>query len=274
MATAMLMCASSALIPGLAYASTGHDAAGYSSPAPTPPVDTSSAESSPQSGVTTSHYMILVGPGQDPDQIGYRTGCTDGKSGTSGLRVLFFGTQEAGDKLRPPGTSITNKVPRVDHAAVERASLGWIRGFTQCGTATAVVAVATNNKADGGVGGADAGTAWAKLVERIASSTTSGRVTVGGGLDAEPKWSAPDWARGWVDGFVRSSSRRFRRSTAAACRRRSSSVSGMRAGASIGRPSRPTVTNVRNPVLVWRWAPVSRSSASTRTPISIDVRPT
>ena len=33
-------------------------------------------------------------------------------------------------------------------------------------------------------------------------------------------------------------------------------------------------TNVRKQVLVWRTTPVSRFSASTRTPISIDVRPT
>jgi hypothetical protein len=151
--------------------------------------------------------MVLVGSGQNPDQIGYDTGCADGKTGIPGLRVLFFGTQEAGDKLRPPGTSITTTVPRVDHSAVKSASLGWIRGFTQCGTATAVVAVATNNKADGGVGGPDAGTSWARLVQQIGTAAPSGRVTVSGGLDAEPKWSAPDWARGWVDAYVRSSAR-------------------------------------------------------------------
>lgn len=249
MATAALLCASSALIPFNAYASAADDNAGHSTPAPpaspasaapqagpaptpsaptpsaptplaptpstptpstpalTSPVGTSSAESSSQHTVTTSHYMVLFGAGQDPDQIGYRTGCADGKSGASGLRVLFFGTQESGDKLRPPGTKISDKVPRVDHTAVERASLGWIRGFTQCGTASAVVAVATNNKADGGVAGADAGTRWANLVERIGAAAPSGRVTVGGGLDAEPLWSAPAWARGWVDAFVHSSSR-------------------------------------------------------------------
>jgi hypothetical protein len=151
--------------------------------------------------------MVLVGTGQDPDQIGYSTGCSDGKTGSSGVRVLFFGTQEAGDRLRPPGTSITTTVARVDHAAVKRASLGWIRGFTQCGTATAVVAVATNNKADGGVNGPVAGTSWARLVQQIGAATPSGRVTVSGGLDAEPRWSAPDWARGWVDAYVRSSGR-------------------------------------------------------------------
>jgi hypothetical protein len=151
--------------------------------------------------------MVLFGANQDVDQIGYRTGCTDGKSGVSGLRVLFFGTQEAGGKIRPPGTTLASTAPRVDEAAVERASLGWIRGFTQCGSASAVVAVSTNNKSDGGVDGAEAGTRWAKLVERIGAATPAGRVTVGGGLDGEPSWSAPDWARGWVGGFVQSSAR-------------------------------------------------------------------
>jgi hypothetical protein len=144
---------------------------------------------------------------QDPDQIGYRTGCTDGQAGVSGLRVLFFGTQEAGGKIRPPGTTLTSTAARVDEAAVERASLGWIRGFTRCGSATAVVAIATNNKSDGGVGGSEAGTAWAKLVERVGAATHDGRVTVGGGLDGEPSWSPPDWAHGWVDGFVKTSTR-------------------------------------------------------------------
>lgn len=209
-ATAALLCASVALLPGTAYADTGTGgAAGTDAghPTPAPPAPVSAAVTSSRSAVTTSHYMVLVGTGQDPDQIGYNTGCSDGKAGTPGLRVLFFGTQEAGDKLRPPGTSITTTVARVDHAAVKRASLGWIRGFTQCGTATAVVAVATNNKADGGVSGPDAGTSWARLVQQIGTATPSGRVTVSGGLDAEPKWSAPDWARGWVDAYVRSSGR-------------------------------------------------------------------
>jgi hypothetical protein len=150
---------------------------------------------------------VLFGANTDADQIGYRTGCTDGQSGVSGLRVLFFGTQEADGKIRPPGTTITSTAPRVDEASIERASMGWIRGFTRCGSANAVVAIATNNKSDGGVGGAEAGTRWAKLVERVAAATPADRVTVGGGLDGEPSWSGPDWARGWVDGFVHASTR-------------------------------------------------------------------
>lgn len=151
--------------------------------------------------------MVLFGSTQSPDQIGYQTGCTDGKTGVSGLRVLFFGTQEIGGKLRPPGTTRQSRAPRVDQAAIEQASLGWVRGFTQCGTAQAVVAVATNNKNDGGLDGPGAGASWAGLVERIGASTPSGRVTVGGGLDGEPSWSDPGWARSWVDSFVKTSSR-------------------------------------------------------------------
>lgn len=165
--------------------------------------DTAEAELRP----TTSHYVVLAGAPKDADQIGYRTGCTDGRSGISGLRVLFFGTQEAGGRIRPPGTTLTSAAPRVDEATVERASLGWVRGFTQCGSATAVVAIATNNKSDGGVGGAEAGMSWGRLVERVGAATPGGRVTVGGGLDGEPSWSGPDWARGWVDGFVKTSTR-------------------------------------------------------------------
>ena len=107
---AALLCASTVLLPGTAYADTadaGAGGTGYSSPV-TPPG---------QSGVTTSHYMVLFGSNGDPDQIGYRTGCTDGRSGVSGLRVLFFGTQESGGKVRPPGTTFSSPAPRTDEGS-------------------------------------------------------------------------------------------------------------------------------------------------------------
>jgi len=203
--TAALFCASTVLLPGAAYASTGDDSAGGPGYKAEP---AASASSTAQALVTTSHYVVLFGSDQDdPERIGYRTGCTDGQSGVSGLRVLFFGTQESGGKVRPPGTTFASPAPRVDEASIERAALGWIRGFTECGSATTVVAIATNNKSDGGVSGSDAGAAWARLVERIGAQTHDGRVTVGGGLDGEPSWSPPDWARGWVDNFVKGSNR-------------------------------------------------------------------
>jgi hypothetical protein len=239
MAAAVLVCASSALLPGTAYASTAtDDATPTPTPTPTPPsavpspigpaattpspaalTPTGAAATTPSAlspvaaaahaTLTTSRYMLLFGTNETPDQIGYRTGCADGKVGASGLRVLFFGTQEADGRFRPPAAKLGDKNPRVDQAAIEQASLGWIKGFTQCGSATAVVAIATNNKADPGVDGAGTGTTWAKLVERIGAATPGGRVTVSGGLDGEPGYSKPAWARAWVDSFVRSSSRRL-----------------------------------------------------------------
>ncbi len=159
------------------------------------------------STVTTSHYIVLAGDAPAGAQVGYRTGCADAQAGVPGLRVLFFGAQEAQGRIRPPGTTSGSPTARVDEATVVAAASGWIRGFTACGPGTAVLALGTNNKSDGGIDGADAGTAWARLVERVATTAPADRVTVAGALDGEPAWSDAAWARGWVDGYLAVSSR-------------------------------------------------------------------
>lgn len=156
---------------------------------------------------TTSHYMVLTGDQTDGQLIGYRTGCADGRDGVSGLRVLFFGTQEAQGRIRPPGTTLSSPSARVDEATVVAAASGWIRGFTACGPANAVLALGVSNKNDGGVAGSEAGTAWAQLVERVVAAAPADRVAVAGALDGEPAWSDPGWARGWVDSYVGTSGR-------------------------------------------------------------------
>jgi hypothetical protein len=153
-------------------------------------------------GVTTSHYVVPAGDDSAGDAQGYQAGCTDGKAGRTGLRLLFFGTQQADGQLRPPGTSAANPAVRVDEDWVASATGGWIRGFTQCGRANAVLAIGVNNKSDGGADPAQAGASWAQLVERIAASAPMNRVAVTGALDAEPSWSKPKWTRDWVEAYV------------------------------------------------------------------------
>lgn len=160
-----------------------------------------------EAAVTASHYMVSKNDSAVTDDRGYQAGCADGKAGVSGPRALFFGTQEADGQIRPPGTTASSPAVRVSEDWVERTAAGWVRGFTECGAATATVALGVNNKSDGGADAAQAGAAWARLVERVATAAPAGRVTVAGALDGEPSWSKPAWARGWVDAFVAGSRR-------------------------------------------------------------------
>lgn len=150
---------------------------------------------------TTSHYVVL---GTDAGQRGHRTGCRDGRSGASGPRVLFFGTQEGEDQLRPPGTTASSAARRVPTTRAGEFAREWVRGFLACrtGDVTATVALAVNNKADGGVDARAAGLDWARLVERVGAAVGPGPVRVAGGLDAEPSWSGPEWARDWLAGYL------------------------------------------------------------------------
>jgi hypothetical protein len=141
------------------------------------------------------------------DAQGYQAGCTDGRAGLSGLRVLFFGTQESDGKIRPPGTSASSPVARVDADWVRRSADGWIRGFTQCGRANAVLALGVNNKSDGGIDPGEAGAAWAKVVEQVGASAPASRVAVTGAVDSEPSWSTAKWARSWVGAYVKGTRR-------------------------------------------------------------------
>ncbi|HEY2204924.1 MAG TPA: hypothetical protein VGH99_10690 [Pseudonocardia sp.] len=156
---------------------------------------------------TASHYLVLPGDPAAADALGYRSGCADGHDGVTGLRVLFFGTQEAGGRIRPPGTSAASPAVRFDRDGVRRAAEGWMRGFTLCGSANAVLALGVNNKADGKAVPAPAGADWAALVEQVAKAAPLDRVAVTGALDGEPSWSPPAWARSWVDGYVHATHR-------------------------------------------------------------------
>ncbi|WP_037074734.1 hypothetical protein [Pseudonocardia spinosispora] len=156
----------------------------------------------PSVTVPASHYVVPSGGNDAADAQGYRSGCTDGRAGVPGLRVLFFGTQEKDGRIRPPGTSVSTPAVRVDDDWVVSAAAGWIRGFTQCGQTNAVLALGVNNKSDGGADPAKAGAAWATLVNKVASAAPVTRVTVTGALDGEPSWSKSNWARGWVDAYV------------------------------------------------------------------------
>jgi hypothetical protein len=154
-----------------------------------------------------SHYVVSTGEDQSPDAQGYQIGCADGRAGASGLRILLFGTQERDGRIRPPGTTRSSPAARVTEDWVVSSSVGWMRGFAKCGRANAVLALGVNNKADGGADPATAGAAWANLVQRVGSAAPAGRVAVGAAMDGEPAWSKASWARGWVDAYVRGTSR-------------------------------------------------------------------
>lgn len=156
-------------------------------------------------GYTTSRYVTLGGD----DAAAARTaGCAEGETGRSGPRILFFGTQEKGGKLRHPGTSKGSSTERAASQRAAEAAEAWAAGFTDCAKsgAEADLALGVNNKSDGGVSGAAAGKAWAKIVDGVSGT---GAVEVVGAFDAEPSWSKPAWARDWVDAYTAASSTRL-----------------------------------------------------------------
>ncbi|WP_344165202.1 hypothetical protein [Nocardiopsis rhodophaea] len=159
-------------------------------------------------GHTVSRYMPLSGTASDISTA-RSAGCDAGRTGRSGVRILFFGTQERGGRLRPPGTTRDSTAPRVAATRAIRVTAAWARGFSSCRTrgATADVALGVNNKDDTGLGGGTAGTAWARIVNEAASSASTPAVTIAGAVDAEPSWSSPAWARGWARAFTTTSTR-------------------------------------------------------------------
>ncbi|MGI5122141.1 hypothetical protein ACQEU5_21780 [Marinactinospora thermotolerans] len=157
---------------------------------------------------TVSRYVPLAGTSADATAA-RNAGCEEGKTGRGGVRILFFGTQEKNNVLRHPGTRADSSTPRVPAAQAAAFAAQWAEGFTSCrtGTAQAILALGVNNKSDGGVGGADAGRAWARVVEDAAKTVPAGPVSIAAAFDAEPVWSDRAWARGWVDAFTGATSR-------------------------------------------------------------------
>ncbi|MFC7330993.1 hypothetical protein [Marinactinospora rubrisoli] len=152
---------------------------------------------------TVSRYLTLTGAASDT-RSARDAGCAEGRTGRSGVRVLFYGTQEAGSRLRHPGTTASSTTPRVPVDDARAVAAAWAAGFTDCrtGGATAELAMGVNNKSDGGVAGATAGAEWARVVSRTAQQVGSGPVTIVGAVDAEPSWSPRAWARDWVDAYT------------------------------------------------------------------------
>ncbi|MFC4562998.1 hypothetical protein ACFO4E_14130 [Nocardiopsis mangrovi] len=161
------------------------------------------AEAATYPGQTVSRYTPLAG-GSAERTAARDAGCAEGRTGRDGVRVLFFGTQEKGDKLRQPGTTSGSTSARVAASTAADVATAWAEGFTECrtGGATADLAMGVNNKSDGGIDGAAAGRAWAAIVDGTADTEA---VTITGAVDAEPAWSSPSWARGWVDAFTQAS---------------------------------------------------------------------
>jgi hypothetical protein len=214
----VLVAAVPALLPGSAAADPGDDGGSGGGAKP-----------------TNSRYMPLRGDAAAAQQTGYKAGCTDGRDGVSGLRVIFFGGQESGGKVRPVGRDVASPEPRVDESAVVAAANGWIKGFTTCGQATGVVALAVSNKPLN-VEGSEAGARWAKVVERVAATAPANRISVAGGLDAEPGWGEPGWVRDWVDAFVRGNRMLINAGSADGCPALAGSTEGDPSGAAVTRP--------------------------------------
>ncbi|MCK9868758.1 hypothetical protein MRI28_03670 [Nocardiopsis dassonvillei] len=152
-------------------------------------------------GHTTSRYVPLTNA---TSTQAHEAGCTEGRTGATGPRILFFGTQEKDDTLREPGTTGNSTTPRSAYSKAAAYAHHWAQGFTECrtGQATAHLALGVNNKDDGGVTGTHAGQRWADLVTTAQDASTTEAVTITAALDAEPSWSTPAWARDWLAAYT------------------------------------------------------------------------
>lgn len=152
-------------------------------------------------GHTTSRYVPLT---DATTTQAHQAGCTEGRTGTSGPRILFFGTQEKNDTLREPGRAGSSTTPRSAYTKASAYAHHWAQGFTECRTdhATAHLALGVNNKDDGGITGTHAGQRWADLVTTVKDTSTTEAVTITAALDAEPSWSTPAWARDWLNAYT------------------------------------------------------------------------
>lgn len=153
-------------------------------------------------GHTTSRYVPLTNA---TSTHAHQAGCAEGRTGTTGPRILFFGTQEKNDTLREPGRSANTTTPRSSYAKAAAYAHHWAQGFTECRTnnATAHLALGVNNKDDGGLTGTHAGGRWAHLIATVEEASTTDAVTITSALDAEPSWSSPTWARDWLDAYTK-----------------------------------------------------------------------
>ncbi|WP_159943470.1 MULTISPECIES: hypothetical protein [unclassified Nocardiopsis] len=153
-------------------------------------------------GHTTSRYVPLTDT--TPTQA-HEHGCAEGRTGITGPRILFFGTQEADDRLREPGRTASSTTPRSPYSKAAQYAHHWAQGFTECRTnqATTHLALGVNNKEDSGLTGTHAGQRWAHLVTQVRKDSTTDAVTITTALDAEPSWSTPAWARDWLAAYTK-----------------------------------------------------------------------
>ncbi|NYH55375.1 hypothetical protein HNR06_004964 [Nocardiopsis arvandica] len=153
-------------------------------------------------GHTTSSYIVLT---DTTTTQAHQHGCAEGRTGTTGPRILFFGTQEKNDTLREPGRTASSPTPRAPYTQAAQYAHHWARGFTECRTdqATAHLALGVNNKDDSGLTGTHAGQRWAHLVTTARDNSTTDAVTITTALDAEPSWSTPRWARDWLTAYTK-----------------------------------------------------------------------
>jgi hypothetical protein len=151
-------------------------------------------------GHTTSQYVPLTNA---TTHHAHQSGCTQAKTKTPGVRVLFFGTQEKNNQLREPGTSAGTTTPRTHTDKAIEYAHHWARGYAECDTTNTPthLALGINNKDDGGINGTTAGRQWATLVDNARKATTP-QVTLTAAIDAEPSWSTPAWARDWIKAYT------------------------------------------------------------------------
>lgn len=159
---------------------------------------------------TSPEWVVAIGSyvrGQDVTPIETAVpviraaACDQAKKVPRGVVILSFGAQRAN------GTNGFGKL--ITPEQIVATTSAWATGLAECGTGPWEVSIGTSNS--GGVtayNGYMGGIVWAKIVA-AAQAESDPRTVVSGSVDLEPGWGPPGQARGWVDGYVRTTNARL-----------------------------------------------------------------
>jgi len=163
------------------------------------PATVSAADPFP--GSTRSHY--LTGTGSRALQSAGTRDAADAEAAGIADALVVLGAGEAVDDggVRLPGSGRRASYDDLRRAAVAYGR-GW-RGATSPPPLTLVVMAA----AHGGKVQRASGARWGRLVSRISSALPG--IDVRGGLDVEVEWASAAAVRGWLAGYLASTTRGF-----------------------------------------------------------------
>ena len=155
----------------------------------------------PFPGSTRSHYLTGTGT-HALRNAGARDARDAGAAGVVDALVVLGAGEAADDNgVRLPGSG-----RRASYADLRRAAVAYGRGWLRAAHPPALTLVVMA-AAHGARVQRSSGAKWGQLVSRIASAVPG--VDVRGGLDVEVEWASAAAVRGWLGGYLTTTSRPF-----------------------------------------------------------------